>query len=397
MATPRVALVTEHWGAAPSEAVTVTRLLAGALARSASVEVVHLTHAPRRPAGGRDSVFGLHELPVTSERHLHEALVRTALARAGRPLSPALEAVAAPFATVEGLAGTLAAIAPDAIVLTGHEAPLDPADLEATGVPLTFVPILGDLGRIGEQRIARLVDGASRVLSVNPAEEEALRARYPARSGAIVPLELALPLNRAATGHMLFGVHWFGRYVLLIRSFPPGGHRYARSVTRELLSSLLGVSVAEVDGERFTISDRDNAVDLPVNPTRVNLWRLMAHAAVTIDARPAGPFGQEAIESLLLGTPVVVPAGSAAHAVARASGGGLSYVEPGDLVDAARSLLRPGAGEEAGAAGRSWAETTHGDAERFVTHLAGVVLGGGRQAVAASSPAAMPSRMSDSE
>ncbi|MGB9113227.1 MAG: hypothetical protein WCF24_10930, partial [Acidimicrobiales bacterium] len=40
---PAVAIVTAHWGEKPSEAVDVTRLVAGALARHADVTVIHLT------------------------------------------------------------------------------------------------------------------------------------------------------------------------------------------------------------------------------------------------------------------------------------------------------------------------------------------------------------------
>ncbi len=396
MSRPLIAVVTSHWGAERDEATTITRLLAGALARAGRVEVLHVGAPVAAPTTRRDSAFSLHEIPVRGNPR-RAALVRAALTRDGGGLSPTLEQlVAAEAGSADGVAERLAALAPDAVVLAGHEQRWAHGALSPGGSPVTFVPILGEHGRVAERGIALLVAGATRIATVNPGEHAAFERAFPGRRDDLVALDPALPVNRPATAQMLFGVHWFGTYVLLIRAFPPATPRYARLVTRELLSSLLGVSVAEVDGERFTISDRDNAVELPVNPTRINLWRLMAHAEVTIDARPPGPFGQEAIESMLLGTPVVVPAGSAAHAAVEEASGGLGYRGPGELVDAARALLRPGAGEAAGAAGQRWSERHYGDAARFVEHATEIVLGAAHRP-APSSAAASPSRMSDSE
>ena len=407
----RVTIVTEHWGEPSSEPATVTRLLAGALARSARVDVAHLAAGATSPSTRRDSVFHVHELPLRGARPLRAALLRTALstpagggadrmrARIPEDLEALLEAEGG---HAGGLSELLSSLSPDAVVLCGAEQHADLSALEGRGTRprVVFLPILDGLDKARSAAVGRLVGRADKVLSVHPGEHEALLAAYPARGGDIVPLEAALPVNRSATDQLLFGVHWFGTYVLLIRAFPPATPRYERSVTRELLTSLLGVSVAEVDGDRFTISDGENTVELPVNPTRVNLWRLMAHAEATIDARPPGPFGQEAIESLLLGTPVVVPAGSAAHAIARASGGGFGYEDLGGLLDAGRALLKEGASHRFGVAGRSWAEATHGDMSRFVARASELVLGGGargRLQPAASSSATSPSRMSDSE
>jgi hypothetical protein len=376
----RVIVVTTHWGEEASEPVTITRLLAGALARSARVEVIHLRASSTSPRTRRDSVFVVHELPLRGARPLQASLLRVALSggRRDRAVPEDFEGdLEAHAGHVTGVSELLRELAPDAVVLAGNTQPADLSFLGARGVAprVLFVPILDGLGLVGEASVGRLVELADQIASVQPAEHAALRRAYPERSADVVALEPALPLNRSATEQLLFGVHWFGRYVLLIRSFPPGGARYESSVTRELLSSLLGVSVAEVDGEQFKISDGENTVELPVNPTRVNLWRLMAHAEMTIDTRPPGPFGQEAIESMLLGTPVVVPAGSAAHANASAAGGGVGYEELGELVDAARELLAEGARARLGEAGRSWASATHGDAASFVARATTLALG----------------------
>ena len=191
-----------------------------------------------------------------------------------------------------------------------------------------------------------------------------------------MPIDLALNLNRGATTQGLFGVGWFGRFVVAIRRFPADGARFSRSVTHEILRSVLPhVSVAEVDGLRWRITDSENTVELPVNPTRVNLWRLMAHALVTVDLRPPGPLGREAIESMMLGTPVVVPDESAAMEHARAASGGLWYRNPGELLDSVSALMDGRLRYRLSLQGREYATATHGQMEDFVTRMSNLVLG----------------------
>jgi hypothetical protein len=126
----------------------------------------------------------------------------------------------------------------------------------------------------------------------------------------------------------------------VIRQFPSNGSRFDSTVTHELLRSVLGdIAVAEVDGSKWRVSDYINTAILPVNPNRVNLWRLMAHATFTVDLRPPGPFGREAIESMLFSSPPIVAEGSAAHAHVLAGNGGLWYRSPGEVLDLASTLI----------------------------------------------------------
>jgi hypothetical protein len=205
-------------------------------------------------------------------------------------------------------------------------------------------------------------------------------------------------INRGAPPNRLFGVRFFGTYVLSLREFPPGGPRWERSVTHDVLRSTVGkVSVAEIDGDTWRISDKDNTLLLPVSPSRVNLWRLMAHAVATVDQRPAGPIGRESIESMLLGTPVVVPDHGAAQEHAADAGGGLWYADAGELIDEVRVLSDRRLRRPFSRQGREWAERTHGRMDEFVDRAAALVLGRGAAGGQASSSAAMASRMSDSD
>jgi hypothetical protein len=163
----------------------------------------------------------------------------------------------------------------------------------------------------------------------------------------------------------------------LIRRFPASAPRFERAVTHELLRSVLGdIAIAEVDGSKWRVTDFINTAQLPVNPTRVNLWRLMAHAQFTVDLRPPGPFGREAIESMLFSSPPIVPEGSAAHAHVEAANGGLWYRTPGEVLDLASTLIDD---DELLSRLRSnglrYSVTHHEEMAAFVARTNAVVLG----------------------
>ncbi len=379
---PPVALVTGHWGDGHEEVVATTRLFAGALARHARVQVLHLVpDDPGRPAARpveADSIFPVHHLPVAGARPLLAGVVHAALGEAGarRPPAAARPLLRRLAGRSPGLEEALADTAPGHVVLVGHRLPLDPASLgrrSAPGAPrVVALPCTASTAHLADGPLAALLERADAIAYLHPGERHALQALGHDR---LVPLDLALPLNRRAVVHPLFGVSFFAPYVLLLRSFPPGGARFRRSLTHELAIRRLGRSAAEVDGDRWRVSDAEGTLPLPVTPTRVNLWRLMAHAELTIDLRPAGPLGREALESMLLGTPVVVPEGSAAMAHVKAAGGGLWYRDLRELVDAAQALLDPALRARMGAQGATYAAAHHSGMDDFVERVGALVLG----------------------
>ena len=377
---PVVAIVTRFWGETQNEAAAATRLLAGALARHADVAVVQLDEAGR--ATYADSVFEVHRVPVRGANRRRSALLRAALA--GRVDPSGLPAAAAALLRrYEGRApdvlGTLDAIAPDAVVLAGVHQPWDVATL---GVPgdgrrprVVTIPFL-NAGRPLPAEVARLVAPADLVGTVHPGERAPLVSLAPERAPDIVPVDLAIGVNRHATADPLVGVAAYGEYVLVVRRFPAGGPRLVRAVRAEMLPPILhGLSVAEVDGETWRICNAHNTAVLPVNPSHVNFARLVARARATIDVRPPGPVGAIAIESMLLGVPVVVPGDSAAQAHVAAASGGLWYRDVGELFDAVRVLVSSPIGATLARQGRAYAQAKHGDNDAFVARTATLVLG----------------------
>lgn len=384
---PRVVVVTCHWGEAIDEETTATRLVAGALARRAEVSVVHLVAPPGEAGCSTDSVFTVHRVPLHGARPLRAGLLRAALGAqdGGRRLPVGAAALLDRYeGAAPGVSELVRSLAPDSVVLAGHRQPWDLAALAGPARPrVVALPFLDDLQRLASPGVRRLLEVADALGVAHPGEGRAVLAALGGRrAGAVVPLDIALSVNRSATAARLFGVRFFGRYVLLIRSFPPGGGRFARSVTHEVLRHVVrDVSVAEIDDSHWRISDDENTLELPVNATRVNLWRLMAHALYTIDLRPPGPVGREAIESMLLGTPVVAPEPSAAMEHVAAANGGLWYRDAGELFDASRALMDGALRRRLAVQAREYADAHHGRTDDFVERMAALVLAPSRAAL----------------
>jgi len=106
--------------------------------------------------------------------------------------------------------------------------------------------------------------------------------------------------------------------------------------------------------------------------TRTDLWRLLAHARLTVDLAPGPVIGRECIESLRFGTPIVVPAASAAAAHA-AAGGGLAFANYAELLEAVERLAGQQARDAMGEVGRRYADSEYGDPAAFVSRVARLV------------------------
>ena len=334
-------------------------------------------------------MFSVHRVPLYRSERRRARLLQAALAaHDGGYRLPEIGAH-----VLQGLQGVapdaprlIERLAPDAVLLAGSE---QPYNLEVLGRPgqggrprVVVLPMAGDVRFLRSPMVQRLLVHADTVAAVHPGEERAL-SLAPDPSPEVVPLNLALSVNRGSAEHRLFGVRAFGRYVVLLRRFPAGGPRFERSITHEVLREIVApMSVAEVDGVRWRITDATQTLDLPVGPSRVNFWRLLAHAAAVVDLRPPGPVGREAIEAMMLGVPALVPDGSAAMEHVAAGSGGLWYASYRELAAELEALRDEGLRRSLAAAGQAYAESRHGDLTRFVESMEELVLGGRRLAVA---------------
>ena len=115
----------------------------------------------------------------------------------------------------------------------------------------------------------------------------------------------------------------------------------------------------------------------PFSNSRVDIWRWMHRSTAIIDPDPAPLVGRVALESLMYGTPVIVPAASgASRHHAEAGDGGLWYRSYDEMRACAQAMLEPEAAAVLGSQGRAYAEAAYGDTEAFVRRVRAAVLGG---------------------
>jgi hypothetical protein len=110
---------------------------------------------------------------------------------------------------------------------------------------------------------------------------------------------------------------------------------------------------------------------VPVD-TRTDLWRLLAHAQLTVDLRPGDVIARESVESLRFGTPIVVPGGTVAAAHAHA-GGGVAFADTRELFGGVESLLDQSTRRSYSLEGLHYANAVFGDPSAFVNRLADVL------------------------
>jgi hypothetical protein len=106
--------------------------------------------------------------------------------------------------------------------------------------------------------------------------------------------------------------------------------------------------------------------------TRTDLWRLLAHARVTIDLAPGRIVARECIESLRFGTPIIVPRDSIAGAHADA-GGGMSFANYSELLSCVSCLSDEDTREAMSSQGWRYADGRYGDQQAFVDSVARVL------------------------
>jgi hypothetical protein len=390
----KVVLVTARWGATHGETGAVVRLVAGALSLRADLEVVSLCSSSAvtesaRARTRRDSVFVVHEIDAPRAEPAHAGLIRAALSLERGDRLPEISGrrlVELAGSEVPEARELIESLRPDSVLLAGPETWWLPEALAhlRPGTRVVSVPLLGDdpFADLGE--LDPLLSDVEAVAVLSRAEQRRVVGRTPAdawparsRPPEVVELEVAFAVNRPAAGQLMVGMSHFGRFVVVLTGFPEGSPGTTRPPGHDYVRRALGpIAVAEVALKGWSISDREKLRKVPVGPSRPNLWKLLAHAEVCLDLRPQGIVGRETIESLLLGTPVVVPQGSVAAEHAERSNGGLWYRDYHELFDAAKAILdNPSLRASLSAQGREWAVKVHGNHSRFSEQMGRLALG----------------------
>ncbi|MHB8245076.1 MAG: glycosyltransferase [Acidimicrobiales bacterium] len=390
---PKVAIVMSAWGSNWGERATAVRLVAGALSLKAEVVVVSLddrsdpeTAPPRRTF---DGIFPIHSAAASPSHPRVSEVLQASLRRFEQRSSP--EAAVLPEVASRGLLALDARPSAEAIGIISH---LQPDVVVAAGVEtlwmgeslpvgedrprVVVLPLLGTDTRASSVALAPLAEIADAVGAFSHSECQLLAESVGSRRRTVLHrLSLPFPVNRQASLSGLAGTASFGRYVLVISGWPDDDPAAGIAPVHDYLREFIGdISVAEVRHGRWLVSEHGRHFQVPWAANRMNLWRLMAGAVATIDVRPGGPIGREAIESMMFRTPVVVRAGTVAAEHAKEANGGLWYAAPGEMVDAARHLVEnTGNRDRLAKSAREWAENEHADTQGLVQAVSTMVLG----------------------
>lgn len=227
----------------------------------------------------------------------------------------------------------------------------------------------------GARALLEAAANGRRILSVTPppgGADARVRQLQLVRSEHHEGLGLHVPINPLAAGHRHMGLGFTG-YVLVLtnRSASPPAEPPTPAVAW-LTSRFYDQHVVVVEGGTAAAwKGRALRGVVPVD-TRTDLWRLLAHAQLTVDLEPGDVIARECVESLRFGTPIVVPADSIAAAHARA-GGGIAFADVRDMLDGVATLQDQSKRQSFSRDGARYADAFYGDPSAFVRRLSGAL------------------------
>ncbi len=186
-------------------------------------------------------------------------------------------------------------------------------------------------------------------------------------------LNVYVPVNRQAERHRHHGFGFTG-YVLVLsdrsgsQETPPSAVAWLSSAFHDAYVVVIENAVASTWKGRVL----RGAVSVD---TRMDLWRLVAHANVCVDLGPGSSIARECIEALRFGTPIIVPENSGPAEVHAQAGGGSIFGDPGELLAAAGKMRSRSDRSEASAAARRYADDRYGNPPALVTRMRELLQG----------------------
>jgi hypothetical protein len=186
------------------------------------------------------------------------------------------------------------------------------------------------------------------------------------------PLGVHVPVNRLAERHRHHGFG-FTDYILVL-SDRAGAHDEPPPPAAWLSAGFDEAEVVVLE-DAVASAWRGRALRGKVSvDTRMDLWRLLAHASVCIDLAPGPQIARECIEAMRFGTPIIVPDLPGPAAVHARASGGATFCDASELLDAAAALQDPSRRTEVGLAARRYADGHYGNPDSLVRRI-GDLLG----------------------
>jgi hypothetical protein len=321
-----------------------------------------------------DGVFTVHHLatPVEPTAELRRDLLLEALAAAptghGRTgsLAPELDRMLDDdlFESWQGAVEILEGIRPDVVLVVDYRnlgalRAVEDSDIEA---PIALVALGADLDGLASGHFHRLIEGST-VLVVTRSEEMAFRTQYP--KAAVHRIGIPAAANASALREPNAWVENTD-YILVVTGAPTEGVEEAITLSRLLRLRFPDHPVGIASTDAFNVWHRGRLSSRwPIERTS-DMSRLVACARVTVDLDPGPLVARRCVDSLLYGTPIVVPSRSRAREHAELGGGGLWFSDPGQLVWCVEAMLDPDTRDAFGSQGRAYAERSFGSTDAFI-------------------------------
>jgi len=355
----------------------MTRQVAGSLACSAEVHVI--TPEGRNPAESTDSVFTIHRLGTPVDRVIEarrdriiEALWATSPSdRAVVPDALAGQLERGLTESWLGAAEVLDRIRPDVVVIAGHRSmgALRALDRHDPELPLVLLALGVGADSIASPHFEPLFDRASRILAVTESERRLVVENH-GRPDAVHRIGAPMTANPSALSEPN---PWVGDtdYILVLTGTSADDTEELDSELSRLVRLRFPdrpVGISHTDAFCAWHEGRVNS-GWPIERSS-DLARLFAFARVTVDLRPGRLFARRCVESLLYGTPVVVPRDSRAREHAQRGRGGLWFENPAELTWCIESLLESPTHDAFRVQGRSYAEEEYGSTDAFIHRVA---------------------------
>jgi hypothetical protein len=371
---PVVAVLATRWESR-SEEGWITRQVAGALACAADVHVI----TPEGDVAGTsvDSVFSLHRLasPVDPLAEVGRDLLIEGLSA-----STAVDGTGVPD-EVAGLIDrglvepwrdateVLSTVGPDLIVIAGHQnvgalTAVDRGSLEAEQVLLALA---SDDDAVAFPHFDHIVERCTSVLTVTESERSSI-ADHHGNPDKVHRIGAPLSANSSVLGEPNTWVGDNETIVVVTDVATDSDHEeteLARLVRLQFPDNPVGVIHTDAfDAWHQGRLNRGWAVQ-----RSSDLARLMAWARVTVDLHPGRLFARGSVDSLLYGTPIVVPAHSRAREHAARGRGGLWFDNPAELTWCIEALLDSPVHDSLARQGRAYAAEEYGSTERFIERV----------------------------
>ncbi len=181
------------------------------------------------------------------------------------------------------------------------------------------------------------------------------------------PLGVHVPVNRLAEQHRHHGFG-FTDYVLVL-SDRAGAHAEPPPAAAWLSAAFADADVVVVENAMASAWKGRAFRGTASVDTRMDLWRLLAHAKVCVDLAPGAHIARDCVEAMRFGTPIIVPDGAGPGPLHSRATGGATFQDASELLRATATFGNEAHRAAVAASSREYADGRYGDPAALVERL----------------------------